>query len=177
MLTEFITMIVTLRGVIYYPNNHGKPDRHNNVERAIIYGVQNGDVVTINVTAHNLARSEQKYSLVATGCFGGVANQLYANGECSVFECDNSKSKRKAIILSAILVPLGVILAGIIAKKINDKKQASDSDENVKHISMSSKKEIIEEGISVMDENNAGESHKSGRKDGSHGGSNTENYA
>jgi hypothetical protein len=42
--------------------------------------VKNGDVATIKVEGYNLARFEQTYSVVAIGCFGGVANQLYADG-------------------------------------------------------------------------------------------------
>ena len=155
-----LDLLVTLGGINHYPNNLGEPDRRNNAERVVVSGVQNGDVATITVTAHNLARYEQKYSLVATGCFGGVANQLYANGECSVFECDNSKSKRTAIILSAIFVPLGVILFGIIGKKMAKKKEDRHFSENQKHQieDQASNSGHIEEGISVFDENNAGHS-------------------
>lgn len=155
-----LDLTVTLGGVTYYPNNLGQPDRRNNAERVIINSVQSGDVATITVTAHNLARYEQKYSLVATGCFGGVANQLYANGECSVFECDNSKSRRTTIILSAIFVPLAVILLSFVGKKMLDKKRALN-----KHVDgHSDNNERIEEGISVMDGRSiaGGESQTSG---------------
>lgn len=161
-LLHDLDLTVTYGGVDYYPNcppgSACQPDRRNNAERVIINGVQNGDVATITVTAHNLARYEQQYSLVATGCFGGVANQLYANGECSVFECDNSKSKRTAVILLAIFVPLGVILFGIIGKKMTRKKQdlkcyeesAKRADEHT------NSRGHIEEGVSVIDGNNHG---------------------
>lgn len=161
-----LDLTVTHGGVTYYPNNLGQPDRRNNAERVIINSVQSGDVATITVTAHNLARYEQQYSLVATGCFGGVANQLYANGECSVFECDNSKSRRTTIILSAILVPLAVILLSFVAKKMLDKKRAREYlSENNKHVGgHSDNNGRIEEGISIMDDRSiaGGESHTSG---------------
>lgn len=48
----------------YYPNGLSQPDRRNNAERVIINGVTNNDVATITVTAYNLARYEQKYSVV-----------------------------------------------------------------------------------------------------------------
>lgn len=160
-LLHDLDLLVTLGGTSHYPNNLGKPDRQNNAERVVINGVQNEEVATITVTAHNLARYEQKYSLVATGCFGGVANQLYANGECSVFECDNSKSKRTAIILSAIFVPLGVILFGIIGNKMTKKKREREHQfEDHKHVEdHPNSRGYIEEGISVIDENSAGGNH------------------
>lgn len=147
-------LTVDLRGVTYYPNNLGGPDRRNNAERVIIDDVQNGDVATITVNAHNLARFEQKYSLVATGCFGGVANQLYANGECSVFDCDNSKATRLTIILCCTLIPLAIIF-GIVSKKMHAKKQAQYYEDNRGH---------IEEGV-----DNNGHS-------GKHHGSNSEHH-
>eukprot|EP00804_Cyclotella_cryptica_P013914 CCRYP_002444-RC/>CCRYP_002444-RC protein AED:0.08 eAED:0.08 QI:101/0.77/0.6/1/0.77/0.7/10/144/934 len=114
--------IVTLGGVTYYPNGLGQPDRRNNAERVIISEVMNKDVATITVTAFNLARYEQKYSLVATGCFGGVANQLFASGQCSVFECDNSKNERIRTILLCILIPLGVIILSVVVRYIWKRK-------------------------------------------------------
>lgn len=179
---------MTHEGTTYYANcppgsSTCQPDRRNNAERVIINGVQNGDVATITVTAHNLARYEQQYSLVATGCFGGVANQLYANGECSVFECDNSKSKRTAIILSVILVPLGVILFGIIGKKMMEKKREHEfyADDNPKQVGEhTNTRGHIEEGISVMNENNHHQpgsgNHLSAKSNGSdcHGSSHRE---
>jgi hypothetical protein len=154
-LLHDLDLTVDLRGVTYYPNNLGGPDRRNNAERVIIDDVQNGDVATITVNAHNLARFEQKYSLVATGCFGGVANQLYANGECSVFDCDNSKATRLTIILCCTLIPLAIIIFGIVSKKMHAKKQAQYYEDNRGH---------IEEGV-----DNNGHS-------GKHHGSNSEHH-
>lgn len=100
---------VELNGRTYYPNGRNSPDRDNNAERVVIEGVQDGDVATITVTGYNLMQSFQRYALVATGCFGGVSNQNFVD-QCSVFECDNSQSKRMATILMAIFIPLGAIL-------------------------------------------------------------------
>lgn len=104
-----LDLTVEYGGKTFYPNNLGRPDRENNAERVIISGVNNGAEVTITVTGSNLMQQYQLYSLVATGCFGGVANQNFAS-ECSAFECDDSQDKRMATILMAIFIPLGVLL-------------------------------------------------------------------
>ena len=107
-----LDLTVAIGGRTYYPNqNNGRsgPDRQNNAERVIIKGVQHGDVATIMVTGYNLVTSYQRYALVATGCFGGVANQNFAT-ECSAFECDDSRSERRLTILLAIFIPLGVLI-------------------------------------------------------------------
>lgn len=86
---------MNLSDKIHYPNNLSGPDWNNNTERVIIEGVNGGDVATITETGYDLARKSQYYSLVATGCFGGVANQNFIK-ECSAFDCDDSVSDRKA---------------------------------------------------------------------------------
>mmetsp|Transcript_31675 Transcript_31675/g.57322 ORF Transcript_31675/g.57322 Transcript_31675/m.57322 type:complete len:600 (-) Transcript_31675:437-2236(-) len=65
-----LDLSVELGGITHYPNNLGRPDRHNNAERVIISGVNHGDEATITVEGYNLMQNEQQYSLVATGCFG-----------------------------------------------------------------------------------------------------------
>lgn len=104
-----LDLTVELAGTTYYPNNIGGADRNNNAERVIVEGVNDGDEATITVNAYNLAGRSQYYSLVATGCFGGVSNQIFLE-ECSVFDCDNSIAERKAKVYMAIFIPLGVIL-------------------------------------------------------------------
>lgn len=146
-------------GVTYYPNGLQKPDRRNNAERVIVI-VKNGDVATIKVEAYNLARFEQTYSVVATGCFGGVANQLYADGQCSAFECDNSKTWRLTIILLGIFIPLGVIIAAVVSHQLWKRKTRAkygddvfdreSEDENNKDIGGPNGGERIEEGVSVV---------------------------
>lgn len=68
--------------------------------------------------------------MTATGCFGGVPNQLYAAGQCSVFECDNSKSERLRTILLCIFVPLAVIIFSVVCRQIWKRKlERQDDDE------------------------------------------------
>lgn len=100
---------MNLSDKIHYPNNLSGPDWNNNTERVIIEGVNGGDVATITVTGYDLARKSQYYSLVATGCFGGVANQNFIE-ECSAFDCDDSVSDRKAKVYMVIFIPLGFVL-------------------------------------------------------------------
>lgn len=108
-LLNDLDLEVEFRNKTYYPNGRNGPDRDNNAERVIIEGVKDGDVATITVTGYNLMQNFQHYALVATGCFGGVANQNFVD-QCSAFECDNSLLTRRAIILMAVCIPLAVIL-------------------------------------------------------------------
>ena len=71
-----LDLSVSFRGKTYYPNGRSSPDRTNNSERVVINGVQDGETATISVNAHNIAKSDQTYALVATACFNGVANTL-----------------------------------------------------------------------------------------------------
>jgi len=122
-----LDLSVELGGKTYYPNGRDRPDRLNNAERVIISGVKNGDVATIKVHGYNLIQSRQKYSLVATGCFGGVANQNFVD-QCSVFVCDESQSVRMATILMAIFIPLGVLcLCGVGMFFYRRKQQESNN--------------------------------------------------
>ncbi len=105
-----LDLSVSLRGQNYLPNGRKTPDRTNIVERVVINGVEGGETATISVNAHNLAWRSQKFALVATGCFGGVANTL--QGE-SVFDSDNSQKRRQIIIISVCVV-FGVLLLGCV---------------------------------------------------------------
>ena len=104
-----LDLTVEFNGTTHYPNGRTSPDRQNSAERVIIEGVNDGDVAIITVDGYNLIYPAQRFSLVATGCFGGVANQIFLN-ECSAFDCDDSKSKRMQTILMAIFIPLGAII-------------------------------------------------------------------
>ncbi len=75
-LVHDLDLSVSFRGKTHYPNGRRSPDRKNNVERVIINGVQHGETATISVNAHNIAAKKQSDALVATACFGGVANKL-----------------------------------------------------------------------------------------------------
>jgi len=117
-------------GRTFGPNGlGGGPDRKNNAERVIIEGVKEGDVATITVEGYNLIRSYQHYSLVATGCFGGVANTNFVD-QCSAFDCDDSKNKRLNTILMAIFIPLGILLlcgCGVFFKRRKEQQQQQGS--------------------------------------------------
>jgi len=106
-----LDLSVSFRGQTYYPNGQKSPDRTNIVERVVINGVQGGETATISVNAYNLAWKSQQYALVATGCFGGVANTL--QGE-SVFDSDESLKRRQIIIIS-VCVSIGVLLIACVA--------------------------------------------------------------
>jgi hypothetical protein len=75
-LVNDLDLSVSFGGKTHYPNGRDSPDRKNNVERVIINGVQHGETATISVNAHNMIEANQNYALVATACFGGVANKL-----------------------------------------------------------------------------------------------------
>jgi len=62
--------------VRYHPNGRSIKDDVNNVERVVIDGVNDGSEFTIHVDPYNLNSLSQKYAVVATGCFGGVANEI-----------------------------------------------------------------------------------------------------
>ncbi|KAL7432899.1 hypothetical protein ACHAXM_003292 [Skeletonema potamos] len=104
-----LDLTVVIGNTTYFPNALDSPDRINNAERIIVHGVTDGTNVTISVKAYNLVNESQKFSLVTTGCFGGVANQLFY-GKCSVFECPPDDSDSLPIILMGVFIPLGVIL-------------------------------------------------------------------
>ena len=61
---------------IYYPNGLDRPDNLNTVERVVVNNVFDGETFSLRVRATNLDEASQKFSLVATGCFGGVGNEL-----------------------------------------------------------------------------------------------------
>jgi len=74
-----------------------------------VRGVPDGTEAVITVEASNLIQRYQQYSLVATGCFGGVANTNFED-QCSAFDCDTSYNKRRNTIIMAICIPAGVLL-------------------------------------------------------------------
>ena len=115
-----LDLSVSFRNKTYYPNGLSNPDRTNIVERVVISDVQDGETATISVTANNLAWATQKYALVATGCFGGVANTLQGK---SVFDYDNSQQRRQVIII-AVCVAAGVLLLGCIVAGLIRRRKA-----------------------------------------------------
>ena len=75
---------------VHYPNGLDGPDDINNAERVQVHGIKDGEKYYIDVKATNLEFSKQKYSLVATGCFGGVENILAS--KVGTFVSDSPKS-------------------------------------------------------------------------------------
>eukprot|EP00562_Extubocellulus_spinifer_P001757 CAMPEP_0178474814 /NCGR_PEP_ID=MMETSP0696-20121128/2794_1 /TAXON_ID=265572 /ORGANISM="Extubocellulus spinifer, Strain CCMP396" /LENGTH=1296 /DNA_ID=CAMNT_0020102075 /DNA_START=71 /DNA_END=3961 /DNA_ORIENTATION=- len=72
----------------YYPNGLEQEDSINTIERVVLNNVMDGESLTLHVRATNLDESTQKFALVSTGCFGGVANTLDTND--NVFAADMS---------------------------------------------------------------------------------------
>lgn len=105
-----LDLTVSRGGTTKFPNGLSGPDRTNNAERVIFDDANGGDKFVITVKGTNLLRASQSYSLVASGCFGGTENLIFAQGECSAFECDDSKSDRLNTILMVIFIPLGIVI-------------------------------------------------------------------
>lgn len=71
-LLNNLDLTVIKDGKVYYPNGRNRPDNLNNNERIIINDVDDGEEFTVVVYAKNLKDKKQTYSLVSTGCYGGV---------------------------------------------------------------------------------------------------------
>ena len=67
-LVNDLDLSVQKGGQQFHPNGKNAPDRMNNNER-IRLKVGGGEEVKFIVKAHNLATRQQKYSLIAVGCF------------------------------------------------------------------------------------------------------------
>ena len=117
----------TADGKKYFPNGLDRRDDTNNAERIQIEDVANGDSFKISVNAYNLFTTQQKYAMVATGCFGGSGNLIAGT---DVYANDNSKNFLRNLLLG-IFIPLGVIClcAGVFAavkKKREDEAIAAE---------------------------------------------------
>ncbi len=73
-LVNDLDLSVQSNGRVYYPNGNSSPDRKNNSERVRMTTTE-GQEISIQVEAHNLATGSQKYSLILTGCFDIVAEK------------------------------------------------------------------------------------------------------
>lgn len=95
---------------VYYPNGLDQSDNINNVERVVVDNVGDGETFSLRVQATNLDEASQKFSLVATGCFGGVGNDLDTSR--NVFLSDTANSSGGAGTRSSSLsLSNGVIIA------------------------------------------------------------------
>ena len=108
----------------FYPNGRDTRDSVNNVERVIIEDVSHNDEFSINVDPYNLDTFEQKFALVATGCFGGVSNTIDTSK--NVYVTDQSEDVRtRNIIIIACSVGgfLLIVLVAVLATKCRRKKR------------------------------------------------------
>lgn len=71
-LLNDLDLSVLKDGVKYYPNGLIRPDRLNNNERIIIDKVKDGEELSATVDAKSLSNEKQKYSLITSGCLGGI---------------------------------------------------------------------------------------------------------
>ena len=70
LMNDIDLKIIINGDVTYFPNGRNSPDSNNNVERIRI-SVDEGDSVSVIVTATNLAKQKgQTYALAITGCLG-----------------------------------------------------------------------------------------------------------
>ena len=88
---------------LYFPNGLTRSDNLNNNERVIIENVTDGDEFTVTVAATNLGTKKTKYSLISTGCYGGVGiggglseSEKFANGGSSNGDSEGSVHEKEA---------------------------------------------------------------------------------
>mmetsp|Transcript_33715 Transcript_33715/g.74240 ORF Transcript_33715/g.74240 Transcript_33715/m.74240 type:complete len:965 (+) Transcript_33715:233-3127(+) len=107
----------------FYPNGLDTKDSINNVERVIIEDVSHNDEFSINIDPYNLDTFNQKFALVATGCFGGVANNIDTSK--NVYATDDSEDVRTRniiIICCSVGGFLILVLAIVLCKKRKARK-------------------------------------------------------
>jgi hypothetical protein len=95
-------------GQIFYPNGKDSPDRTNNAER-VRREAADKEVFTIKVEGHNIVYGQEQYSLVVSGCFGGVSNTLATEANRQGPQNGNSAAKIVAGILGALF---GAVIIG-----------------------------------------------------------------
>merc|ERR1711862_699066 len=99
--------------ITYHPNGLTNKDDINNVERIKIYNSQDGDLYTIYIKGDNIINENQKFALVATGCFDGIhtINSLNEN----VYINDNSidKLEQNYNLIMILSICASIILAFI----------------------------------------------------------------
>ncbi|KAL7513731.1 hypothetical protein ACHAXN_010998 [Cyclotella atomus] len=90
-LLNNLDLTVMKDGVAFFPNGLNRPDNLNNNERIILTDVNDGDEFTVVVNAKSLSGRKQTYSLISTGCYGGIGiggdlkeSEKFVNGGSSV---------------------------------------------------------------------------------------------
>jgi hypothetical protein len=72
-LLNNLDLTVIKDGNTYFPNGLKRPDSLNNNERVVMEDVNDREEFKVVVNAKSISKKSQTYSLIATGCFGGVA--------------------------------------------------------------------------------------------------------
>ena len=127
LINDLDLVVTDMNGKIYHPNGLDTRDNLNNVERVIIEDVEDQDQFAITVDAFNLDTLSQNFALVATGCFGGVANTIDTSK--NAYTADNSEDNRtrNTIIIVCCLAGFCILVCGIAAcrKKRGQKRHQS----------------------------------------------------
>jgi hypothetical protein len=104
-------------GATFFPNGLNKPDKLNNNERIILTNVKDGDEFTVIVNAKSLSGKKQTYSLISTGCYGGIGigehlqeSAKFANGGTDVSSTGDSGVGTKSSASSPKLSYVGLFL-------------------------------------------------------------------
>lgn len=95
----------------FYPNGLDQADKVNNVERIVVEYVGDGEAISLHVRATNLDEASQKFSLVATGCFGGVGNELDTSNNVFVTDTSASSGSGTGVRSSSLGLSNGAIIA------------------------------------------------------------------
>lgn len=109
-LLNNLDLTVIKDGITFFPNGLNRPDNLNNNERIILTDVNDGDEFTVVVNAKSLSARKQTYSLISTGCYGGIGigdnlneSEKFANGGSS--ESVHSKGSSSIATKSSASVP------------------------------------------------------------------------
>eukprot|EP00567_Pseudictyota_dubia_P018032 CAMPEP_0197434832 /NCGR_PEP_ID=MMETSP1175-20131217/2507_1 /TAXON_ID=1003142 /ORGANISM="Triceratium dubium, Strain CCMP147" /LENGTH=1062 /DNA_ID=CAMNT_0042963687 /DNA_START=391 /DNA_END=3579 /DNA_ORIENTATION=+ len=108
VLNDLNLRLVDPAGKTHYPNGRTSPDDKNNAERVVLGGAADGTNYTIVVEGYNMDSASQRYALVATGCFGGVANTLDTSQDA--FVTDDSADRRTRNIIITVCSIFGALL-------------------------------------------------------------------
>lgn len=125
-LVNDLDLVVTKNGdetKKFYPNGLSSKDSMNTAERVVIDGVQDGDSFTLTVEPGNMDTRTQNFALVATGCFGGVANSIDTSQ--NVFDADDKGLSQTSIIIISVCSVIGALIIGCGIYKCFQKRQAA----------------------------------------------------
>lgn len=115
LVNDLDLTVTDASGKTYYPNGLASRDNLNNVERVIIEDVEDRDEFTITVDAFNLDTFSQNFALVATGCFGGVANTIDTSKNAYTTDDSESDRTRNIIIIVCSVAGFCILVCAIVA--------------------------------------------------------------